>query len=197
MKKIITIMLTLFTITMVNGQTPDSGNGTLSIKFNLSRTGKLVSGKFAIWVEDQKGNYINTVYLTQFKGRNTRQMEMFLPTWANKSQVKNLSQGDVDAITGPTRKGGEIVLTWNCLDKTGNKLQSGKYICKIESNAIVYSGEFEIGGENLVITPQPTYTGNDTNKEKFIDNVVITYTSNWVAIITFFALRLLQNTLYY
>jgi len=189
MKKIIFIITVLITMTLLNGRTLDTDKGknsikagTLTISFDLYRINKIASNQIAVWVEDSKGNYIDTIYVSKFTAAGGyAKRETSLPEWVKKSQVKKLTTKEIDAITGPTKQAGKITLSWNCLDKQGNKLGAGKYVCRIEgnifwANIIMFNGEFEIGNNEFVSEPAPIYIGDDAKKDKLIENVKIIYT---------------------
>ncbi|OHD05955.1 MAG: hypothetical protein A2Y34_09855 [Spirochaetes bacterium GWC1_27_15] len=107
--------------------------------------------QMAIWLEDENGNYIETIYVTQrtakanwFGGKNIKRPSS-LPIWSHKRGVKysdGLYTPDnknplPDSQTGATAKS-DFTKVWNIPTNISN----GVYIIKIEVNSAFDFNEF-------------------------------------------------------
>ncbi len=183
-KKILTILMTLTILLSVNAtdnNQKSEGGGDLTLQYDLYRINKMGSNQIAIWVEDTNGNYINTIYATRFtaKGGYAKRATS-LPTWVKQSKVDKMTKQEVDTISKATKKAGKITINWSCVNNKGEKLPKGDYILKIEGNIyqdnmIMYSGQFEVGGDNITVALSPTYSSESAKDFKLIENVTISY----------------------
>ncbi|MBP5519083.1 MAG: DUF2271 domain-containing protein [Treponema sp.] len=71
--------------------------------------------QFALWIEDENGNFIKTLYVTQRAGKKKWRMAPkdgrpeSLPVWYHKSQNEiSKTEPELDAVTSATPKGGII-----------------------------------------------------------------------------------------
>lgn len=138
--------------------TPKLINTPLTIDFQMGKAHNHPS--FAFWVEDLEGNYIETLFVTQYVGSgifghgeieagkwknepDTVRRPASLPYWAHKRNVV-ASDGLVipspetavpDAITAATPKGDFIL-------ETGSKINSGKFRVLMEINQPWDSNKF-------------------------------------------------------
>ena len=65
-KKIFIILLALFIATSFKYA---QNNKIVQINFDYTKRGGFASNQIAVWVEDARGNYIKTIYITDFTGR--------------------------------------------------------------------------------------------------------------------------------
>lgn len=80
----------------------------------------------AVWIEDEEGNYVNTVYVSGFSG-NVKGAQIVLPSWAESSDFSN-----IDAVTGASIDIGHHIYTWDLVDFEGNPVNRGYYTVKVE-----------------------------------------------------------------
>ncbi|MDZ7860751.1 MAG: DUF2271 domain-containing protein [Candidatus Krumholzibacteriota bacterium] len=80
----------------------------------------------AVWIEDEKGNYVNTVYVSGFSG-NVKSTQIVLPSWAESSDFNN-----IDAVTAASIDIGHHIYTWDLVDFEGNPVSRGYYTVKVE-----------------------------------------------------------------
>ena len=80
----------------------------------------------AIWIEDKKGNYVNTIYVSGFSG-HAKDTQVVLPLWAESSTFTN-----IDAVTSASIDIGHHIYTWNLNNFEGNTIKKGYYIVNVE-----------------------------------------------------------------
>ncbi|UCG91624.1 MAG: DUF2271 domain-containing protein [candidate division WOR-3 bacterium] len=80
----------------------------------------------AVWVEDKKGNFVKTIYVSGFSGY-TKSTQVNLPVWAQASEFI-----DADAVTGASIDLGHHIYTWNLKDVSGKRIKHGDYVVKAE-----------------------------------------------------------------
>jgi tetratricopeptide (TPR) repeat protein len=80
----------------------------------------------AIWIEDEQGNFIKTVYVSGFAGY-VKERQITLPIWANSSNFM-----DADGITGASIDIGHHIYFWDLKDYHGKQIKPGQYVVKIE-----------------------------------------------------------------
>ncbi len=85
-----------------------------------------IAPQTAVWVEDEKGNFIRTVYVSGFSG-HVKGKQVVLPEWAHATAFKG-----VDGVTGASIDLGEHVLIWDLTNLEGKRVPKGKYMIKVE-----------------------------------------------------------------
>lgn len=80
----------------------------------------------AIWIEDEKGDYVTTVYVSGFAGY-VKENQITLPKWAMASGFE-----DTDGVTGASIDVGHHIYIWNLKDMHGKKIKKGIYRVKVE-----------------------------------------------------------------
>ena len=105
----------------------DSEKERLEISFKFHRGG-IASSQYAIWIEDETGRLVRTLYATSFTvkgGYGYR--EDAIPVWVAKAKPQAMSYSEVDAVTGATPQNGSLVYVWDGTDENGNTVPVGKY----------------------------------------------------------------------
>lgn len=82
----------------------------------------------AVWVEDDKGGYVRTLYVSGFSG-HAKQTQVDLPFWAHSSEFRGC-----DAVTGASIDLGQHIYTWDLKDLDGKPVRPGTYVIKVESS---------------------------------------------------------------
>ncbi len=80
----------------------------------------------AVWIEDNNGKFVKTVYVSGFSGF-AREKQANLLKWSESSQFK-----DVDGVTGASITLGQHIYVWDLKDLQGLKVKPGEYLVKIE-----------------------------------------------------------------
>jgi tetratricopeptide (TPR) repeat protein len=80
----------------------------------------------AVWIEDKKGDFIKTLYVSGFSGY-VKEKQLWLKKWAEASKYV-----DTDAVTSASINVGHHIYLWELKDHTGKKVKSGDYVAKVE-----------------------------------------------------------------
>ena len=123
----------------------------LEISFRFQRGG-IASSQYAIWIEDETGRLVRTLYATSFTAEGGYEYrEDALPIWVSKAKPQPLSSTQIDAITGATPRNGVLSYQWDGTDNNGNRVSPGKYTFFIKGtlywkSRVIYAGELDWGG---------------------------------------------------
>jgi len=75
LEKLYKVCLVLFIISLIlpgggnysfSKNTENRSKGTLEISFDFKRQGTIASNQYAVWIEDDKGKLIKTLYVTRY-----------------------------------------------------------------------------------------------------------------------------------
>jgi len=158
-------------------------SGTVTISYVLHKIPTMASNQIAVWIEDEDGSYVKTLYATQFTARGGfKKRTQSLPEWIKKSEWENRSQAEIDAVSGATQQAGMNELLWDLTDSAGKKVAAGTYVYKIEGiiyweNRVIWQGRINVGGEENTSMAQATYFPQDANKRGILlEQVKAVYT---------------------
>ena len=148
---------------------------SLEVSFNYQKQAGPGSNQYAVWIENEKGEVIKTLFVTSFttKGRvrgNEEPMRGYVkrpncvPTWVKTVKANDLADQQLDAVTGATpQAGGKQTFIWDFTDQQGKKVKQGKYRVMVEATLyqasdIIYSGTFSTQDKagNVVLTSKLT-----------------------------------------
>jgi len=138
--------------------------GKVTISYDLEHLNRIASNQLAVWIEDEKGNYVRTIYATSFMAKGGyRSRAECCPTWVKVAGWKDAAPAEVDAVSGPTQKAGHIALTWDCLDRSGKPVPPATYVVKLEGtifweNRVLYKAAVVVGGARVQVKPTPEYS---------------------------------------
>lgn len=157
------------------GQPAKAKANALEVSFNYQRQNGPGSNQYAVWIENEKGEVVKTLFVTSFttKGRtrgNEQPMRGYVkrpacvPTWVKDAKAEALSDQQLDAFTGATPQAGGIqTFTWDFTDQNGKAVKKGTYKVFVEAtlyNAsdIIYSGTFSTNDKagQIALTSQLT-----------------------------------------
>ena len=79
----------------------------------------------AVWVENEKGDFIRTLYVSGFSG-NVKEVQVVLTEWAAASKF------ETDANTGASIAAGWHTYVWDLKDSHGDRVPEGKYVVHVE-----------------------------------------------------------------
>lgn len=156
-------------------------NGTVAISLDYKERNTYSSNQFAIWIEDLKGNFVKTVYVTSFSANGGyKKREDAIPIWVEKSNIVSASQDEIDAISGATPKSGNLMYIWNLTDENGQGVADGEYNFFVEATVyeksrILFSGTIDISDEDTTVTADAAYTTELAKKEANITGVTATW----------------------
>ena len=81
----------------------------------------------AVWVEDSRGRFIKTLYVSGFSG-HAKAVQVDLPHWALSSEYHGC-----DAVTGASIDLGRHVYTWDMKDIEGRPVELDSCVVKVEA----------------------------------------------------------------
>ena len=131
----------------------------LEVSFNYQRQNGPGSNQYAVWIENDKGEVVKTLFVTAFttKGRtrgNEQPMRGYVkrpacvPTWVKAAKADGLTDQQLDAVTGATpQTSGVQAFAWDFTDQEGQPVKKGTYKVFVEAtlfnaSTITYSGSF-------------------------------------------------------
>ena len=158
---------------------------SLEVSFNYQRQAGPGSNQYAVWIENEKGEVVKTLFVTSFttkgrvrgrsaegrlQGKNEQPMRGYIkrpacvPTWVKAAQANDLTDQQLDAVTGATPQASGIqTFTWDFTDQQGKAVQKGTYKVFVEAtlfnaSTITYSGTFSTQDKagNVTLTSQLT-----------------------------------------
>lgn len=132
---------------------------SLEVSFRYQRQDGPGSNQYAVWIENDKGEVVKTLFVTSFtaKGRtrgNEQPVRGYIrrpacvPTWVKAVKADELTDQQLDAVSGATpRESGVQTFTWDFIDQTGKAVKRGTYRVRVEAtlfnaSAITYTGTF-------------------------------------------------------
>ncbi|MCL2801368.1 MAG: DUF2271 domain-containing protein [Treponema sp.] len=128
-----------------------SAQPTAEITFTFTRQSGSASNQYAVWIEDVQGQYIKTLYATQWTARGGySRRPTSIPLWVERSNLANKSSAQVDAVSGATPRTGTVTYTWDGTDSNGVVVPIEEYILILEAT---------LRWENQVYVRAPLYLG--------------------------------------
>lgn len=154
----------------------------IEVSFDYTRMSTHASNQIAVWVEDESGQIIKTIYVSDFTAarRGYESREDALNHWALAADPATLSDDEIDAISSATPQAGNLRFVWDLTDESGDRVTDGIYFIKLEgtlywSSNILFEGEINIPGTDageLDIQIERSEPKN-TENENMIQNVRI------------------------
>jgi len=121
------------------------------MSFSFTRQTGSGSNQFAVWIEDNRGNYVTTLYATFFTANGGwERRATSIPLWVKQSGISGMNRAQADAFTGATPNTGSLTYTWDGTDSRGVAVPTGRYVIFLEGT---------LRGENQVIYRAPIRTG--------------------------------------
>jgi hypothetical protein len=127
------------------------------------------SYQVAIWLEDEEGKYVKTLFLSEYLSAGGYSLDNVCPDWVKQTQWDKAPESEVDAVTAPTPKIGNSTLKFDGL-KRG--IAPGKYRFCLQVHLVgklnvLHRGNITVGGEaaeaatQVFFTPGPRPEGAD------------------------------------
>lgn len=137
--------------------------GVVSINYRLHHLSRLASNQLAIWIEDERGSFVKTLFATSFtaNGGYVNRPES-LPEWRKAADWNNASQDVIKRVSRPEQGDGNHSVYWDGTNEAGKRVQPGTYIYKIEgniewNNRVIYTGKIAIGGKENTTNASAAY----------------------------------------
>ncbi len=132
---------------------PQAG-GRVEITYRLERIGGTASNQLAVWIEDEAGAHVRTLFATDFTARKRgfQRRAQSLPTWVKTAGIAGWEQSAIDAVSGATQKPGMVKLVWDCTDARGRRVPEGVYVYRVEGNlrwdsTVLWTGRIRVGAQ--------------------------------------------------
>ncbi|MFA6471075.1 MAG: DUF2271 domain-containing protein [Candidatus Latescibacterota bacterium] len=145
-------------------QTQAPANGKVTVNYTYTKIRGFASNQFAIWIEDETGRYVRTLFVTNYTARKDgwKKRQQSLVNWVKASDIKNLTKERIDAMSGATPKPGRLSVVWDMKDSSGRTVAPGVYIYKIEGCLFwkkneVWTGKITVGGAAATSQAQVSY----------------------------------------
>ena len=160
----------------------------LEVSFDYQRQAGHGSNQYAVWIENEKGEVVKTLFVTSFttKGRPRPGEEPMrgyvkrpscVPTWVTTAKAAAQTDQQLDAVTGATpQTSGKQTFTWDFTNQKGKAVAQGTYRVFVEATLyqtsdIIYSGTFSTKDKAGDVTLNSTITEPDENHKDMLTNV--------------------------
>ena len=182
MKKIFIILFMIIIASYVNENYAQNTSKKVNISFDYTKREGYASNQIAVWAEDDKGNYITTIFITDFTGKREgwKKREMSLNNWQKKSDIVNTDKKVIDAVSKPTPRQGKVNIIWDCKDSKGQYVKDGTYKIIVEAtiyqdNNVLYTSVINIGANANSQTASPKYSKPAEKNIDIIKNVNVSF----------------------
>ena len=141
----------------------------VTISFDFEKQQGYASNQFAVWIENENGELVKTLFVTEFAANGGYQKRPdAIPTWVSRSGAAQ--GGSVDGVSGATPKTGSLNYVWDLTDASGARVPDGTYTFYVEGtlrwkNRVLYSGEITLGGEAATTNATAAYTYADSDEQ--------------------------------
>mgnify|MGYP000876388034 CR=1 FL=1 len=146
--------------------------------FHFEKQSGMGSNQFAVWIEDAQGQFVKTVYATQWTALGGYEIrEMSLANWVEKASPSSLSSAELDAITSATPQSGTYKVVW-VIDEG----DTGDYRYIIEGSTymeeyVLFEGVVTLGDKETEEKPTGAFSANSPKNGGMITDVVVRYYS--------------------
>ena len=185
---ILILAILLSMIAVAQSSKKDVKARALEVSFNYQRQAGPGSNQYAVWIENEKGNVVKTLFVTSYttkgRARGGEQPKRgyivrpaCVPTWVKTVKADEKTDQQLDAVTGATpQAGGTQTFTWDFTDEQGKAVQQGDYKVVVEATLffdsdIIYSGTFSTKDKEGDIKLTSTLTKEDEQHKNMVTNV--------------------------
>lgn len=152
----------------------------VSIDFDYMRMSGKASNQIALWIEDEGGEIIKTIFVTDFTAsrRGYENREDALRHWVASANPGELTDSEIDAISSATPQTGTQHFVWDLTDDNGQRVPDGRYYIRLEgtlywSSNVLYTGMIDLNdtapGELEIKTERSE--PDNTDNEAMLQNV--------------------------
>ena len=188
-KKILSLMIAAMLLSVVAvAQNSKKASKTLEVSFNYQKQGGPGSNQYAIWIENEKGEFVKTLFVTSYtsKGRSRGGEKAqrgyivrptCVPVWVKTSKAEEKTDQQLDAVTGATpQNSGTQTFTWDFTDEQGKAVPQGTYKIKVEATLyfdsdILYTGSFSTKDKPRNVTLTSELTKPDEQHKDMVTDV--------------------------
>ena len=140
---------------------PPAATGTVSVSFLYMPPSQIEpTYHTAIWLEDQNGRLVKTLFVSHDLSSTEYQMGDACPDWVNQAHWEKAEPSLVDAVTGPTPNVGSGALAF---DVAALNVAAGTYQFKFQVHIsdkynVLYTGRLSIGAASNEATLEMLYS---------------------------------------
>ena len=184
---IVTMLLAIPAVALSKKEKAAKAN-RLEVSFNYQRQNGPGSNQYAVWIENDKGEVVKTLFVTSFttKGRargNEQPMRGYVkrpacvPIWVKAAKANDLTDQQLDVVTGATPQvSGTQNFIWDFTDQEGKTVKKGTYKVFVEAtlfnaSTITYSGSFSTMDKAGDISLTSELTQPDENHKDMVTDV--------------------------
>ena len=185
---ILILAILLSMIAVAQSSKKDVKARALEVSFDYQRQAGPGSNQYAVWIENEKGNVVKTLFVTSYttkgRARGGEQPKRgyivrpaCVPTWIKTVKADEKTDQQLDAVTGATpQAGGTQTFTWDFTDEQGKAVPQGDYKVVVEATLffdsdIIYSGTFSTKDKEGDIKLTSTLTKEDEQHKNMVTNV--------------------------
>ena len=185
---ILILAILLSMIAVAQSSKKDVKSRALEVSFNYQRQAGPGSNQYAVWIENEKGEVVKTLFVTSYttkgRARGGEQPKRgyivrpaCVPTWVKTVKANEKTDQQLDAVTGATpQAGGTQTFTWDFTDEQGKAVPQGNYKVVVEATLffdsdIIYSGSFSTKDKEGDIKLTSTLTKEDEQHKNMVTNV--------------------------
>ena len=185
---ILILAILLSMIAVAQSSKKDVKSRALEVSFNYQRQAGPGSNQYAVWIENEKGEVVKTLFVTSYttkgRARGGEQPKRgyivrpaCVPTWVKTVKANEKTDQQLDAVTGATpQAGGTQTFTWDFTDEQGKAVPQGNYKVVVEATLffdsdIIYSGSFSTKDKEGDIKLTSTLTKEDEKHKDMVTNV--------------------------
>ena len=185
---ILILAILLSMIAVAQSSKKDVKARALEVSFDYQRQAGPGSNQYAVWIENEKGNVVKTLFVTSYttkgRARGGEQPKRgyivrpaCVPTWVKTVKADEKTDQQLDAVTGATpQAGGTQTFTWDFTDEQGKAVPQGDYKVVVEATLffdsdIIYSGTFSTKDKEGDIKLTSTLTKEDEKHKDMVTNV--------------------------
>ena len=150
--RIMSVLIFCLLIAVAALSAQDGSGGKVIISYTLERLERRGSNQLAVWIESAGGQYIRTLFATNFMARRKGFLirPQCCPEWVKAAGLASMTEAEIDAVSGATQKPGQITLAWDCTDAQGKRVSDGVYVYRIEGNlqwenTVLWTGRITVG----------------------------------------------------
>jgi len=122
--------------------------GTLEITFHFNKAEEVVpSYQIAIWLESEEGEFVKTLFVSQYLAGSGILHEGICPDWVKQAHWEKVDESEFDAVAGATPPIGANTLKFDCQSKG---ILPGTYRFCVQAHInenynILYRGKIAVG----------------------------------------------------
>ncbi len=138
----------------------EPAHGILEVSFLFNKAEGIVpSYQIAIWLEREDGEYVKTLFVSDWLAGSGIGLEIVCPDWVKQSHWDKVEESEFDAATHPTPPVGSNTMKFDCR-KRGILPGSYRFCVQAhitENYNILYRGTIRIGGESSESSAEAFY----------------------------------------